>query len=255
VPNWLLDSSSRTIARSAFHPIRRRSVLFAKDQNPANRDQLSKDWTLEPIRQPLVIARLPFIHNVESGNSFEPFPALQCPSLHPTQPLSVNEQWKRKKWLEPLRRFRHGNRFDWSGQVLAHWKQSGGSGRTLCDRLHQWTMVAHRISVCLNSKRRQYISSGPLRGYKADAWEAATAFLHRPPGRGVVEPGRVNDSSSIKPTCWAQTVRQHYLCGLPKQRERNSLQRLLSALQGWRSTLVRDNLSQVVPSTAAQFPK
>lgn len=150
----------------------------ASIQGPALRD-----WTLEPILPALGDRAVEFIAG--SAGKTEPF-LLYLPFTSPHTPLSVNESWKGKSGLNPFADFVMETDAV-VGRVLGALEQSGAAENTLVVFTSD-NGCAPYIGVGDLVEMGHY-PSGPLRGYKADAWEGGhrVPFLVRWPGK--VKPG------------------------------------------------------------------
>jgi len=186
VPNWppyCFIENDRTVGiPSEFADVR----LFAKNQSSQQGPAL-KDWTLEPILPALGDRASAFI--TREAETPEPF-LLYMPFTSPHTPLSVNEQWNGKSGLNLYADFVMETD-SIVGQVLSALEQSGAAQDTLIVFTSD-NGCAPYIGVPELEEKGHY-PSGPLRGYKADAWEGGhrVPFIVRWPG--VVEPGSVNE--------------------------------------------------------------
>ncbi|MEQ1850316.1 MAG: arylsulfatase [Chthoniobacteraceae bacterium] len=152
----------------------------ASNQGPA-----LKDWKLEGILPALGDRAIQFID--ESVRKKEPF-LIYMPLTSPHTPLSVNAEWKDKSHLNLYADFVMETDAV-VGRVLDALEKSGAADNTLVIFTAD-NGCAPYIGVPDLEKMGHY-PSGPLRGYKADAWEGG----HRVPVRvrwpGVVKPGSV----------------------------------------------------------------
>ena len=141
-----------------------------------------KDWTLEGILPALTERACAFIER--SAKQAEPF-FLYMPLTSPHTPLAVNKEWQGKSGL--------GTYADLVmetdaavGRVLAALDASGAADKTLVIFTSD-NGCAPYIGV-KDMEAQGHFPSGPLRGYKADAWEGG----HRVPlmvrWPGVVKP-------------------------------------------------------------------
>ncbi|MDI1312045.1 arylsulfatase [Prosthecobacter sp.] len=184
VPNWppyCFIENDRTVGvPSAFLPSGDFGDHRASMQGPA-----LQDWKLEGILPALRDHAVSFI--VHAAKTSEPF-MLYLPLTTPHTPLAVNEPWKDKSGL---------NRFAdlvmetdaVIGRVLDALDKSGAAPNTLVVFTSD-NGCAPYIGVEDLEKMGHY-PSGPLRGYKADAWEGG----HRVP-LIVRWPGHVKPSST-----------------------------------------------------------
>lgn len=184
VPNWppfCFIENDRTVGiPSEFADPRLMEKNQASKQGPA-----LAGWTLEPILPALGDRASAFIER--EAKTSEPF-LLYLPLTSPHTPLSVNDEWKGKSGL--------GDYADFVmetdaviGRVLDALETSGAAANTLVVFTSD-NGCAPYIGVD-ELERKGHFPSGPLRGYKADAWEGG----HRVPfivtWPGVVEPGGV----------------------------------------------------------------
>lgn len=152
----------------------------ASQQGPA-----LKDWKLEYILPTLGDRAAKFIN--DSAKQNEPF-LLYLPLTSPHTPLSVNAEWKGKSGLNLFADFVMETDAV-VGRVMDALESSGASHNTLV-LFTADNGCAPYIGV-KDLEQRGHYPSGPLRGYKADAWEGGhrVPFLARWPG--VVKPGSV----------------------------------------------------------------
>lgn len=156
------------------------------------RNQASKQgpalagWTLEPILPALADRATKFIQR--ESKTPEPF-LLYLPFTSPHTPLSVNEEWKGKSGLNLYADFVMETDAV-VGRILESLDASGAADNTLVVFTSD-NGCAPYIGVA-DLEARGHFPSGPLRGYKADAWEGGhrVPFIIRWPGQ--VEPGTVN---------------------------------------------------------------
>ena len=160
--------------------------LFVRNQASQQGPAL-KDWTLEPILPALGDRASEFIRH--AAKSEAPF-LLYLPFTAPHTPLSVNESWKGKSGLNLYADFVMETDAV-VGRVLKALNDSGAASNTLVVFTSD-NGCAPYIDVA-ELERKGHFASGPLRGYKADAWEGGhrVPFIVRWPG--VVKPGTVND--------------------------------------------------------------
>jgi arylsulfatase A-like enzyme len=142
-----------------------------------------QDWTLEPILPALGDRAVKFIG--DSAPDDAPF-LLYLPFTSPHTPLSVNEAWKGKSGLNLFADFVMETDAV-VGRVLEALDRTGESENTIV-LFTADNGCAHYIGVQDLEKMGHY-PSGPLRGYKADAWEGGhrVPFIIRWPA--VVKPG------------------------------------------------------------------
>ena len=155
---------------------------LASKQGPA-----LKGWTLEPILPTLADRASAFIRR--EADSPEPF-LIYLSLTSPHTPLSVNDPWKGKSGLNPYADFVMETDAV-VGRVLEALEESGAAGNTLVVFTSD-NGCAHYIGAEELESKGHY-PSGPLRGYKSDAWEGGhrVPFIVRWPG--VVKPGSVCD--------------------------------------------------------------
>ena len=186
VPNWppfCFIKNDRTIGiPNEFLPARLLGNNQASNQGPA-----LADWTLEPILPSIGQQAVGFIS--ESAASGKPF-LLYLPLTSPHTPLSVNEAWKGKSGLNLYADFVMETDAI-VGHVLDALRQSGVADNTLVIFTSDNGCAPYVGAAEL--EKLGHFPSGPLRGYKADAWEGGhrVPFIVRWPG--VVKPASVCD--------------------------------------------------------------
>lgn len=160
--------------------------LFTRNQASQQGPALP-GWTLEPILPALGNRAAAFVER--EAKTPAPF-LLYLPFTTPHTPLSVNEEWRGKSGINPYADLVMETDAV-VGQVLDALDRSGAADDTLVVFTSD-NGCAPYIGVADMEKRGHY-ASGPLRGYKADAWEGGhrVPFIVRWPG--VVQPGTVND--------------------------------------------------------------
>ncbi len=184
VPNWppfCFIENDRTVGiPTEFLPRQLIGNNQASQQGPA-----LKDWKLEGILPALGDRTIRFIN--ESVQKKDPF-LVFMPLTSPHTPLSVNPEWKGKSGLNLFADFVMETDAV-VGRVLEALEKSGAAGNTLVIFTAD-NGCAPYIGVQDLEKMGHY-PSGPLRGYKADAWEGGhrVPFIVRWPG--VVKPGSV----------------------------------------------------------------
>ena len=186
VPNWppyCFIENDRTVGIPSEYADPR---LFLKNQASQQGPAL-KGWTLEPILPALGDRAAAFIEREAATPN--PF-LLYMPLTSPHTPLSVNAEWKGKSGLNLYADFVMETDAI-VGQVLAALEKSGATHNTLV-LFTSDNGCAPYIDVA-ELEEKGHFPSGPLRGYKADAWEGGhrVPFIIRWPG--VVKAGGVND--------------------------------------------------------------
>ena len=182
VPNWppycfiendrTLGIPSEFLAASEFGNNR------ASQQGPA-----LKDWKLENILPTLGDRAAAFI--TDAVKQPEPF-LLYLPLTAPHTPLAPVEEWKGKSGLNTYADFVMQTDAT-IGRVLDALEKSGAAGNTLVIFTSDNGCAPYIGAPELEQKG--HYPSGPLRGYKSDAWEGGhrVPFLIRWPGK--VKPG------------------------------------------------------------------
>jgi arylsulfatase A-like enzyme len=182
VPNWppfCFIENDRTVGiPSEFLP----AALLRKNQASQPGPAL-KDWTLEGILPALTDRAVAFIN--DSATTPEPF-LLYFSLTTPHTPLSVNEPWKGKSGLNDFADLVMETDAE-IGRVLDALEKSGQAENTM--------VVFTADNGCApyvgaeDLEKAGHFPSGPLRGYKSDAWEGGhrVPFIVRWPG--TVKPG------------------------------------------------------------------
>ncbi len=182
IPNWppfCFIENDRTIGIPCeFLPGRLLKDNQASIQGPA-----LKDWKLEPILPALGDRACAFV--TESAKAGEPF-LLYMPLTSPHTPLAVNEPWRGRSGLNVYADFVMETDAV-VGRVLDAIEKSGTVNNTLVVFTSD-NGCAHYIGT-VELEQKGHYPSGPLRGYKSDAWEGGhrMPFIVRWPG--VVKPG------------------------------------------------------------------
>jgi arylsulfatase A-like enzyme len=186
IPNWppfCFIENDRTLGiPSEFLPPKGLIKNQASIPGPA-----LKDWKLEQILPALGDRASAFIS--DAAKRPEPF-LLYLPLTSPHTPLAVNEEWKNKSRLNLFADFVMETDAV-VGRVLAALEKSGAAANTLVIFTSD-NGCAPYIDVAGLEAMGHY-PSGPLRGYKADAWEGGhrVPFIVRWPGQ--VKSGSVCD--------------------------------------------------------------
>ena len=184
VPNWppfCFIENDRTLGiPTEFLPRQLMGNNQASNQGPA-----LKDWKLEGILPALGDRTIQFIN--ESVAKKEPF-LVYMPLTSPHTPLAVNAEWKDKSRLNLFADFVMETDAI-VGRVLDALEKSGAADNTLVIFTAD-NGCAPYIGV-KDLEQMGHYPSGPLRGYKSDAWEGGhrVPFIVRWPG--VVKPGSV----------------------------------------------------------------
>jgi len=182
VPNWppyCFIENDRTVGLpTEFLPVENFKRNLASKQGPA-----LKDWKLERILPTLGERAADFI--ADSARGKEPF-LLYLPLTAPHTPLAVNEPWRGKSNLNTYADFVMETDAV-VGRVLRALKESGNADRTLVIFTSDNGCAPYIGAADL--EKMGHFPSGPLRGYKSDAWEGGhrVPFIARWPG--VVKPG------------------------------------------------------------------
>jgi arylsulfatase A-like enzyme len=182
VPNWppyCFIENDRTLGiPSEFLPAANFKGNLASLPGPA-----LKDWKLEDILPTLGDRAAQFI--ADAAKKPEPF-LLYIPLTAPHTPLSVVNEWKNKSGLNTYADFVMQTDAT-VGRVLDALEKSGTADRTLV--LFTSDNGCAPYIGAADLEKMGHFPSGPLRGYKSDAWEGGhrVPFVARWPG--VVKPG------------------------------------------------------------------
>ncbi len=177
VPNWppyCFIENDRTVGIPSEYAA---PELFIANQASQQGPAL-KGWTLEPILPALGERAAAFIGR--EAKTAEPF-LIYMPLTSPHTPLSVNGEWKGKSGLNLYADFVMETDAV-VGRVLQALDNSGMAGKTLVVFTSD-NGCAPYIGVDHLEEMGHY-PSGPLRGYKSDAWEGGhrMPFIVRWPG-------------------------------------------------------------------------
>jgi arylsulfatase A-like enzyme len=184
VPNWppyCFIENDRTVGvPTELLPAR----LF-KDNMASLPGPALADWSLEGILPALADRACAFIGAAAKAD--KPF-LLYMPLTSPHTPLAVNEAWKGKSGLGTYADLVMETD-DAVGRVLKALEDSGAAGKTLV--LFTSDNGCAPYIGAKELEAQGHFPSGPLRGYKGDAWEGGhrVPFVARWPG--VVETGSV----------------------------------------------------------------
>lgn len=182
VPNWppfCFIENDRTVGiPSELLSVNKIGNNQASKQGPA-----LKDWDLEKILPTLADRACEYI--ADAAKKPEPF-LLYMPLTSPHTPLAVTEEWKGRSGIISYADFVMQTDAV-IGQMMAVLEKSGAAENTLVI-LTSDNGCAPYIGAAEMEAKGHY-PSGPLRGYKADAWEGGhrIPFIVRWPGR--VKPG------------------------------------------------------------------
>ena len=186
IPNWppfCFIENNRTVGvPTEFLPLRLLRNHQASKQGPA-----LAGWTLEPILPTLIDRASAFVR--EAARQDQPF-FLYLPLTSPHTPLAVNSRWKGKSGLNPYADFVMETDAQ-VGRLLDALEQSGEARNTLVLFTSDNGCAPYIGTDEL--EQMGHFASGPLRGYKSDAWEGGhrVPFIVRWPA--VVPPGTVCD--------------------------------------------------------------
>lgn len=185
VPNWppycFIDQDRTVGIPSEFLGAPQLARNQASKQGPA-----LKNWRLEPILPALAEQASAFIK--KEASTPEPF-LLYVPLTSPHTPLSVNDEWKGQSGLN-LYADMVMETDAVVGRILKALEDSGQVEQTLVLFTSDNGCAPYIDVDQLESKG--HFPSGPLRGYKSDAWEGGhrVPFIVRWPN--VVQPGSAN---------------------------------------------------------------
>ena len=193
VPNWppycFIENNRTAGIPSEFLPPELLRENQASIQGPA-----LQGWSLEPILPTLGDRAVDFVQR--QAASAEPF-LLYLPLTAPHTPLAVSDPWKGKSGLNAYADFVMETDAI-VGRVLDALQAGGVADRTLVVFTSD---NGCRAYIGLEElERKGHHPSGPLRGYKSDAWEGGhrVPFVVRWPR--VVRPGGCVTGSSHRST-------------------------------------------------------
>ena len=187
VPNWppycFIHDSQTVGIPTTLLPTSDFQNNRASRQGPA-----LEGWSLEAVLPRLRDEAVAFIE--QSAAKPEPF-LLYLPLTSPHTPLAVNEPWQGKSGLENACADLIMETDSIVGDVLAAIDRAGVTDETLVVFTSD-NGFAPYVGV-KELEARGHFPSGPLRGYKSDAWEGGhrVAFIVRYPG--VVAPASQSD--------------------------------------------------------------
>lgn len=223
VPNWppyCFIENDRTLGvPSEFLPRALMGNNMASQQGPA-----LKDWKLEEILPTLGERAAKFV--TESAGKPEPF-LLYLALTAPHTPLAVIDQWKDKSGLNKYADFVMQTDAT-VARVLDALEKSGAAEHTLVIFTSDNGCAPYVGAKDLEAKG--HFPSGPLRGYKSDAWDGGhrVPFIVRWPG--VVKPGATCGQLVAQADCIA-TFAQVFGTKLPDSAGEDSFS-LLPLLKG-----------------------
>ncbi len=182
VPNWppyCFINDDRTVGiPTTFLPKEMFQNHLASLPGPA-----LKDWKLEAILPALGDRASDYIK--QRANAGQPF-FLYLPLTSPHTPLAVNEPWRGKSGLDSAVADLIMETDDVVGRILTAIRENGVEDKTLVIFTSDNGFAPYVGAKQLEA--RGHYPSGPLRGYKADAWEGGhrVVFIVRWPG--IVKP-------------------------------------------------------------------
>jgi len=188
VPNWppycFIDDDRTVGIPTTLLPASQFANQRASQQGPA-----LEDWRLEAVLPALRDRAVTFIETAARDDA--PF-LLYLPLTSPHTPLAVNDAWRGKSGLDNACADFVMETDAVVGDVLAAIERAGVAGRTFV-LFTSDNGFAPSVGVA-GLESRGHFPSGPLRGYKSDAWEGGhrVPFIVRYPA--VVPAGRVCDA-------------------------------------------------------------
>jgi arylsulfatase A len=187
IPNWppycFIDQDRTVGIPTTLLPAGDFQHHRASTQGPA-----LEGWSLEAVLPALRDRAVGFI--AEAAARPEPF-LLYLPLTSPHTPLAVNDPWKGRSGLDNACADLIMETDAVVGDILAAIAKAGVADDTLVVFTSDNGFAPYVGATDLEA--RGHFPSGPLRGYKADAWEGGhrVPFIVRWPGR--VKPGSVCD--------------------------------------------------------------
>ena len=186
VPNWppfsFIEGDRVTVIPDTFLPVQMAGGALASLRGPA-----VKGWDLKAVLPALADRAVSFIKTA----AVKPSPFFLYMTLTaPHTPISVVEEWKGKSGLNEYADFVMQTDAV-VGRVMEALQKSGAAGNTLVVFTSDNGCSPHAEIAKLEAMG--HYPSGPLRGYKYDAWEGGhrMPFIARWPG--IVVPGSVCD--------------------------------------------------------------
>ena len=243
VPNWppycFIDGNRTVGIPTQLLPLDKLVKNQASLQGPA-----LADWQLERVLPALLERSVSFIERqAASGTPF----LLYMPLTSPHTPLAVNQAWKGKSGLQSDFADLVVETDAVVGEVLAALDRNGVADNTLVV-FSSDNGCASYIGVKQLENQGHY-PSGPLRGYKSDAWEGG----HRVPmivrWPGVVQAGSVC-SELVHQADWMRTIAEILQVPLPENSAEDSFS-LMPLLQGGKEPIREHAISTSCSGTPA----
>jgi arylsulfatase A-like enzyme len=188
VPNWppyCYIENDRTVGiPSTLLPLE-----FLKNNQASLQGPALQDWKLDPILPALADRACDVI--AKQAKAQKPF-LIYMPLTAPHTPIAVAKEWQGKSGLNAYADFVMQTDAT-VGRVLDAIKQAGIENNTLVVFTSDNGCASYIGAKDLEAKG--HFPSGPLRGYKADAWEGGhrIPFIVRWPGQ--VKPGTICNST------------------------------------------------------------